>query len=356
MLKAKSGWPQAAAIASSLILGALSGAVAADLPETKIKAVGYISNVYIWNDLEKPFYAETLPEASNGAVTVDVQPTDQTGLRGPEVLRLLSQGTLQIAMGNISQMASDDPRFEGLDLAGLTLGNSDARKVVDAYRPVVARIMEEKFNVKLLALSQNPAQILWCGVPISGLADLASKKVRVVNPTMTDFVVGAGATPVSMPFIEVIPALQRGVADCAVTGAINGYTAKWQEVTSHLYPMNFGWGIVFWAANKDFWDGLTPEVQAFLEEQYQGLETNVWDAGAEMDKAGVACTTGGECEFGEPAQLTLVPLSADDTERHTSIVDDFVIKNWAQRCGAACAEEWNQTIGRVLGKTAPTSF
>jgi TRAP-type C4-dicarboxylate transport system substrate-binding protein len=165
-------------------------------------------------------------------------------------------------MGNISQMAADDPRFEGLDLAGVTLENAEARRIVDAYKPIVARIMKEKFNAKLLGLSQNPAQVLWCRTPVKGLADIKGKKVRVVNPTMNDFITGAGGTPVTMPFIEVIPALQRGVAECAVTGAINGYTAKWQEVTTHFYPMNFGWGIVFW--NK-----LDPRVQSFLEEQFK---------------------------------------------------------------------------------------
>jgi hypothetical protein len=45
-----------------------AAASAANLPKTDIRAIGYISNVYIWNELEKPFYTKTLPEASSGAI------------------------------------------------------------------------------------------------------------------------------------------------------------------------------------------------------------------------------------------------------------------------------------------------
>jgi hypothetical protein len=32
-----------------------------------------------------------------------------------------------------------------------------------------------------------------------------------------------------MPFAEVVPALQRGVVDCAVTGTLSGNTAGWLD-------------------------------------------------------------------------------------------------------------------------------
>ncbi|MGQ0535176.1 MAG: ATP phosphoribosyltransferase, partial [Methanobacteriota archaeon] len=38
------------------------------------------------------------------------------------------------------------------------------------------------------------------------------------NKTLTDFVEGIGGTTVTIPFADVVPAMQRGVADCGVTG------------------------------------------------------------------------------------------------------------------------------------------
>jgi hypothetical protein len=30
-----------------------------------------------------------------------------------------------------------------------------------------------------------------------------------------------------------------------------------------------------------------------------------------------------------------------------------VLAGWAKRCGAACAKEWNDTVGKALGLNAP---
>jgi hypothetical protein len=31
-----------------------------------------------------------------------------------------------------------------------------------------------------------------------------------------------------------------------------------------------------------------------------------------------------------------------------------VLAGWAKRCGAECAKEWNETVGKTLGLQAPT--
>jgi|TARA_B100000315_G_C14524993_1_gene563391 hypothetical protein len=80
-----------------------------------------------------------------------------------------------------------------------------------------------------LAVGTNPPQVIWCRVAITGLTDLKGKKVRVFNKTMTDFMQAIGASAASMAFAEVVPALHRGVVDCAVTGTMSGFTAGWPE-------------------------------------------------------------------------------------------------------------------------------
>ena len=37
------------------------------------------------------------------------------------------------------------------------------------------------------------------------------------------------------------------------------------------------------------------------------------------------------------------------------LVEGAVLAGWAKRCGAACAKEWNETVGKALGLTAPTT-
>lgn len=343
-----------AAGAFTALAGAWNAA-AQDLPRTTIRYVGNTSSSYVWTEAERNFIERTVPEASRGTMRVEGLPHDQAGLRGPEILSLLQNGTLQFASYNVSYMAGDDPRFEGIDLAGLTLTSADARRVVDAYRPVIARLMMEKFGVRLLALAQSPAQVFWCRFALTGVQDLRGRRIRVFNPSLADFVSGLGATSVTIPFVEMIPAMQRGVADCAITGTLNGNTARLPEVTTHLYPMYAGWAVLFWAVNEQAWRALDARVQQFLEGQFRDFETTMWTLGSQIDEDGISCSTGGACRRGNQYRMTLVPVTQQAMGEHARIIREHVVPNWARRCGRACAEEWNATVGRALNITAPVN-
>ncbi len=345
-----------AACLAACFLGTILGtgpSHAQQLPQTNLRAIAYTSNLYPWFDVEKKFYETDLPAASGGRVRIEAMPHDLAGIRGPEVLGLLQNGTLQIAAQNLSYMAGDDPRFEGIDLAAFAITHEEVKKATEAYRAVLERVALEKFNTRLLGIAPLPSQVFWCRAPITGLADLKGKRVRVFNATLSDFMAGVGGTTITMSFVEVIPALQRGLADCAVTGTTSGYSAKWPEVTTHLYPLTVGWSMIFWAANNDTWRRLAPPVQAFLVEQYRKLEEASWEAQAKYDAQGVACATTGPCTLGAPGRMTLVPVSDADQAERTRILNATVLPNWARRCGRACAEEWNNTVGAALNLRAP---
>ena len=207
---------------------------AQDLPKTQFKVIGLNSPTVVSFLDEVPFWRDTVPKASKGAITADITPLDQMGVDDKTMLRLLRLGVMDFAGMDISKMAGDDPRFEGCDLAGITLDADKARAGCEAYRAVIDRQMQKNWNAKLLAFGGNPPQVFWCRGVLGGLSDLKGKKVRVFNNTMRDFLSGVGATAVSMAFAEVVPALSSGVVDCGVTGSLSGNTAGWPEVTKSL--------------------------------------------------------------------------------------------------------------------------
>ena len=185
---------------------------------------------------------------------------EELGIKGPEILRLLSLGIFDISEGTISYMAGEDPHFDGLDLPGVTLDIDTQRETaIEAYKPVLAKLMAEKFNTRLLSMSPVALQVFYCRGEIDGLASLEGKKVRTFNRAMADLVEAAGASTINLTFAEVVPAMQQGVADCAVTGTSAGNTARWWEVTDHLYPLPMGWSMTFFAANQDSWNAPRPQ-------------------------------------------------------------------------------------------------
>jgi TRAP-type C4-dicarboxylate transport system substrate-binding protein len=325
-----------------------------DLPELTVKAVGLNSKTIVSFGDERPFWEETIPQASGGKITAEFVPIDLAGIKDPQIMRMTSLGVTDFGAGDISKMAGDDPVFEGCDLAGLALDIETARAACEAWAPVMARVMEEKFNTKLLALGTNPPQVIWCRDELSGLDDLRGRKIRVFNATMNDFIDAVGGTTVSMPFAEVVPALQRGVVDCAVTGSLSGNTAGWPEVSDYLYPMYMGWSINYQSANLDAWNGWPENVQQFFLEQFDQFEDKMWDTARQATEDAERCNFGKEpCEMGNMAEMTLVPVSDEDREKHKQLMQDVVLVEWGKRCGRDCAQEWNATVGEAVGLEIP---
>ena len=92
-----------ATVAAALAMPAMA-AQAQDLPKTQLKVIGLNSPTVASIVDEVPFWRETLPKASNGAITADITPLDQMGVDDKTMLRLLRFGVLVCAGLVISKM------------------------------------------------------------------------------------------------------------------------------------------------------------------------------------------------------------------------------------------------------------
>ena len=343
-----------AAVAVTGLLAAATAVNAAELPKITIKVVGNYSNLLQTKEVEKPFWTEMLAKDSNGQITADYNNQDILGIKDFSLLRLTQAGVADVGVGDISKMAGDDPVFEGCDLAGITTDIDTARKACDVWKPVMAEAMAKKFNARLVALGNNPPIVFWCNKPVASLDDMKGLKVRVFNTTQSDFVSAVGATTVTMAFGEVVPALQRNVVDCALTGTLSGNTAGWPEVSTHLYPLPVGWSIYYTAVNNASWEKWGPEAQAFLSKEFDKLEDMNWDIGGQATDQGVNCNIGKDpCTLGKKGKMTLVELTDADKKRRADVVQNVVLVKWGKRCGKECAAKWNDTVGKVVGLTIP---
>jgi TRAP-type C4-dicarboxylate transport system substrate-binding protein len=334
-------------------LGAVPGFAQAP-GKQEFKVVGSWNFTTLNKELEKPFFTKTLPDASGGNVKIDYKTITELGLSGFEVVDLTRKGVYDIVVGSIGYVASKSPALEGMDLAGAMPEYDDMRKSVNAYRPVVAREFESKYGVHLLAINAYPSQQFWCNKPINKFEDLKGLRTRVYSASLADFVRGAGGVPVTIPFGEVVPALQKGVADCGITGTLPAYDAKWGEVVTHIYRTGLGWGLAFVAINKRKWDSLDKATKDFLAKQFAAYEEKSLVAVKENDEQGFICNTGkgGKCRFGAPGHMTLVAPDAKDKAKIKEVAQNFVLSAWAKRCGEQCTKEWNDTIGKASGITA----
>ncbi|MEH6633285.1 MAG: TRAP transporter substrate-binding protein [Halopseudomonas aestusnigri] len=315
----------------------------------QIKAVGTWGNLTNYQKHEGPFWNDYIGKATGGKITGEIKPQTELGLKGFEIMRLIKLGVFDYAYGLPGYVAAETPVLEGLDLSTLTQDITTQRKVSDAYFPVLEKEFAKVYNAKLLQLYPFPSQTLWCRDEIKSLADLRGKKIRVYSATLGDFVEGAGGTSVTVPFAEVIPALEKGVVDCGITGTMSAYKAKWHQVANYAYVLRVGWGMAFGAMNINTWDSLGAEKQAVLTKELSTMTDAMWDETASEDKIAIACITGGKCDIGEAGAMVLVEPSEADLIQRVEIMNSIVLPRWAERCGDECINNWKKTVGPVVG-------
>ncbi len=338
---------QAAALAATALFA--QSALAADIPETELTVVGGLSNLTAYKDVEKPFWTEKIPELSDDKISVSIKGFNDMGLKGPEVLRLIGEGVIPFGSATMSYFASDNPINEAIDLAGLAPDIETARKVTDAFEPVYKDFYEDK-NVKVLGFSTYAAQVLFCNAQVEELDDIKGKKVRTSSRTQAEFVEALGGSSVTIPFPEVVPALQNKVVDCAITGSMSGYSAKWYEVGTHLYALPVNWNQQIHAVNMDYWNDLDPAVQDLIESNVQTMYDDIWDQAERETQEGYDCNTGADsCDQDVKGDMKLVEPTDEDKETLKKLTADIVIPKWASRCSDECVEDFNDTIGDVLG-------
>ena len=95
-----------------------------------------------------------------------------------------------------------------------------------------------------------------------------------------------GGQPVSIAFPEVYSALERGVADCAVTGTGSGNAAKWYEVTTHIYNLAVSWAVSAYYVNIAWWNKLDQPTRDLVAQTMKEVEDAQWKLGADASQDG----------------------------------------------------------------------
>ncbi|WP_295806504.1 TRAP transporter substrate-binding protein [uncultured Nitratireductor sp.] len=323
----------------------------------ELSVVGSWSSLPLHTEYEAPFWTESLPQASDGQINVNLTTHNQMNLGVGDVYRLLGDGVYDVAMTVADYAVADAPELEGLDVPLVALTADEARAMVDAARPMVEDIYNTRFNSHVLAIAPYPPQVVFCNHEISSLDDLKDLKVRASGRMTAKFLEALGAEGVNVNFAEVPGALQKGVVDCAITGAGSGYSAGWWEVSSHLLPLPLGgWDSVVTAINLDKWNSLSPEHQSLIESQIASeFEDPAWATAQGALENDIACLTGkGECSSGDARSMTLVEVSDEDFARARGILESEVLPGWAERAGVEWAERWNSSVGQAVGVAVAT--
>ncbi len=302
------------------------------------------------------YWTETIPQASDGRITVNYSYWDVRGLHAEAGLRTLRDGLVDLAIMVMSKAATDAPYLEGNDLAGLSPNATQAAKAGTAWATAVNPQLS-KLGVQMIGVYAYPAQVIYCKDTLKQLSELKGRRVRVFGHTLGDFVQAAGGQPVSMASSDVYSAMQRGVIDCAISGTSAGNTNRWYEVAHSLYTIPLAWAVLGVFVNQNWWNSQPADVRGFLSTHTGIFTQKMDDLAVQLTQGGVDCNTGKDsCVNGNKVtdhpMVEVKPTAADLAQLKTWL-SSVIVPAFFQRCGLDnCKALWNSSVGKIAGITA----
>ena len=320
--------------------------------QAKLRIVGGLAGLNQYTRQEEPFWTRQFERLTAGRFSAEIVPFDRAGVPGSEMLRLMQLGVVPFGTILVSSFTAQYPELTAPDLAGLNPDIATLKTTLAAFRPYLEKTLREQHGVEALAIYVYPAQVVFCKQPMQSLSDLAGRRTRVSSSTQADFVSAFGAVPVLTGFAQIVPAMNTGSVECAVTGSMSGNTVGLHQLASHVHTMPITWGMAVFGANQSAWQALPADVRALLRRELPRLEAAIWMESERETADGMACNRGAaECTGGRKGQMVEVKTSSQDESRRQEILRATVLPRWQQRCGPRCAEIWNRTIGPARGLT-----
>lgn len=319
-----------------------------------IQVVGQPSVTGVVQRQEQAFF-EHLAADTGLPLVVSYTPNDQLGVKDTYQLLMLKSGALDLVSLRFLQNATTEPALLGLDLLGVTSDIRTAHALVEAYSPILDRILQKHFNSKLLGTWPFGPQVFFCGKRITGLKDLAGLKVRVGSENFEPLIASQGGIPVVMPFEDVKDSLKNGLVDCAITSATSGNAAGWPQYSTHYFGLGMQMGVNGYVVNLDLWNRLSERQQALLESKLKEHVDSIWDSVEALHKTMSSCNVGGACSRGIQYELVNVTPSKADYQRLSDTFEQTTFKDWAEKCDRVhpgCSDDWRKAVSPVL-KTPP---
>ena len=254
----------ASALAASLA-ASVGGAAAQDNKAMVVKLATATLNDAQHEWLKR--FAAKIEKSTNGRMKAEVYPASQLGAI-PRMIEGTQLGSIQIWVGPPEFMVGVDQRFELLSAPGIFRSDAHALKTV----------ADPDFAKAFLAVGANKG-LIGAGLFLSGpdafdmrtpmrtLADLKGKKIRVLaSPFQMEQLTRLGATGVPLTLSDVMPALQQGTLDGALS-SVPVFTAL-QYQAAAKYMTETGHAYIFSEAvfSKRWFDALPADLQATVRQ------------------------------------------------------------------------------------------
>lgn len=212
-------------------------------------------------------WADAVAAKTDGRITIEVYPAGQLGsLEG--MLEMVSLGSLDICLGDLSMMADYLPKTNLLAQPFIIQNYDHASKIVDGeIGEAMFNELAETSNLRVLGVMWNGFRNLATKVPVETVADAAGIDIRSPNlDVYLNMLTTFGMNPIPIAWAEAYTAISTGVADAIEDSPEALYTDGFHRYLPYMSKTNHICSLVGPTINNDLWNSLSAEDQAILME------------------------------------------------------------------------------------------
>jgi TRAP-type C4-dicarboxylate transport system substrate-binding protein len=211
-------------------------------------------------------YAAALERDSAGRIKPEIYPSSQLGSI-PRQIEGTQFGAIECVILPPEFFVGIDERFEVMAAPGLVDSMEHGQRLAadSAVRALMLGLGADKGLHGVGFMMASPSSLI-ARTPVRHLADLKGKKIRVLASQFQSVPFGQiGASPVALTLGDVLPALQQGAIDGAVS-ALKNFVAMHFGDTSK-YVTEIGQPAIFSVieVNKKWYDSLPPDLQQIVD-------------------------------------------------------------------------------------------
>ena len=217
---------------------------------------------------EEKAFVDRFNARTGGEFKIEYYPSEQM-VKFPELLDAVRTGAAEIGVIVPNAYSGNDPKLGAVELPFLFNNVKANAYAAPLIKPIYGKILEEKFNQKLLCLHHYTGLELFSTKPIKTLEDWKGLLVQALSPTCTGLIKELGAAPVAIHFTESYQSLEKKVVDAVLTAPAAARVFKLNEVTSYISTAYFISASHGFSINLRVWKKLPKKIQDILHEEAQ---------------------------------------------------------------------------------------
>jgi TRAP-type C4-dicarboxylate transport system substrate-binding protein len=266
------------ALTTSLAALALTGAGAAAQTKWDLPAAYAASNFHTENITQ---FAKDVDTATGGKLKITVH-ANASLFKANEIKRAVQGGQAQIGEILLVNYENENPIFGADGLPFLATSYLDSKRLYDAQKPVLDKVLATQ-GMKLLFAVAWPPQGIYTKKEIGSVADLRGIKWRAYSPATAKIAELIGAQPVTIQAAELSQALATGVVESYMSSGSTGYDSKTYESIKYFYDTQAWLPKNAIIVNKKAFDALDAATQAAVTKAAATAETRGWKVSEEKN-------------------------------------------------------------------------